>query len=218
MRADKRFGQHFLVSEKVVRAIVGQVTGCASALEVGPGPGVLTGPLCASLGRVCAVEVDETVLPPLREAAPDAEVIVGTANSRSRVKIFSFSGGNFTQSGATIQAFGGNQNGVQVAAFDADGDGILNLAAGSLFGGTVNISVFNGSGTQQGSTFTVGNNVQTFGLGKLDFDQDSDDNLMVGTIPTGTNQITIVDATNGTVTGGFDAFPVLVGGISLDGN
>lgn len=79
MRADKRFGQHFLVSEKVVRAIVGQVTGCASALEVGPGPGVLTGPLCASLGRVCAVEVDETVLPPLREAAPDAEVIVGDA-------------------------------------------------------------------------------------------------------------------------------------------
>ncbi len=79
LRPDKRFGQHFLVSEKIVSAIVGQVSGCRSALEVGPGPGVLTNPLCSVLDNVRVVEVDEAIIPVLREMAPSARVTVGDA-------------------------------------------------------------------------------------------------------------------------------------------
>ena len=67
------------MSEKAVAAIVAQTTGCVSALEVGPGPGVLTEPLCAVMQSVTAVEVDQTIIPVLSEAAPTACVIVADA-------------------------------------------------------------------------------------------------------------------------------------------
>lgn len=73
VRTDKRFGQHFLVSTRVVRSIVGSSTGLKGILEIGPGPGVLTRHLCG-LGKVRAVELDSRVLPVLAEYAPDAEV------------------------------------------------------------------------------------------------------------------------------------------------
>ncbi len=78
LRPDKRLGQHFLVSPSAVGKIVGRVAGCAGVLEIGPGPGVLTGPL-SEHARVTAVEVDRTVLPVLAEVAPQARIVLGDA-------------------------------------------------------------------------------------------------------------------------------------------
>jgi len=42
LKPDKRLGQHWLTSEKVIRQIVDRADGLSGVLEIGPGPGVLT--------------------------------------------------------------------------------------------------------------------------------------------------------------------------------
>lgn len=79
VRPDKRFGQHFLVSDSVVKKIVARVDGCSGVLEIGPGPGVLTAPLLAQGRTVTVVELDSVILPVLREVAPSALIIEGDA-------------------------------------------------------------------------------------------------------------------------------------------
>ena len=75
----KKWGQHFLVSENVVRAILAAVPAdVLGVLEVGPGPGVLTSPL-SSRAQVVAVEVDPIAVSALTESAPSAKVIEGDA-------------------------------------------------------------------------------------------------------------------------------------------
>jgi len=73
LRANKALGQHFLCSSKVVAGIVRRCMGCASVLEIGPGPGVLTVPL-SHLGPLIALEVDPRMVGALRESAPLADV------------------------------------------------------------------------------------------------------------------------------------------------
>ncbi|MCC7433701.1 MAG: ribosomal RNA small subunit methyltransferase A [Methanoregulaceae archaeon] len=73
----KGLGQHFLCSERVVRAIVA-ATGERSVLEIGPGPGILTQALAESQ-TVLALELDERMRVPLTESAPAAEVVFGDA-------------------------------------------------------------------------------------------------------------------------------------------
>lgn len=75
--ADKGLGQHFLISEKVVRAILLRLEGIAGALEVGPGPGVLTSAVCSVVDQVAAVEIDARLQAVLRETAPGAQVTLG---------------------------------------------------------------------------------------------------------------------------------------------
>ena len=74
MRPNKSFGQHFLVSETVIRQIVDSARDSKGVLEVGPGPGVLTGPL-TEFAQVTAVEIDTAILPVLADMAPEAEVV-----------------------------------------------------------------------------------------------------------------------------------------------
>ena len=75
----KRWGQHFLVSERVVSSILASVPPrTQSILEVGPGPGVLTAEL-SSQYKVTAVEIDPIAVSALTESAPRAKVIVGDA-------------------------------------------------------------------------------------------------------------------------------------------
>lgn len=67
----KRFGQHFLVDDNLLRAIVrdaGPLRG-VRVLEVGPGPGLLTRHLVAAGAHVVAVEID-------RRMRPAAEALV----------------------------------------------------------------------------------------------------------------------------------------------
>ena len=75
----KKWGQHFLISTAVVDAILAECQGAASALEVGPGPGVLTRGLTALGISVTAVEVDPVAVSALTESAPDARVVAGDA-------------------------------------------------------------------------------------------------------------------------------------------
>lgn len=71
----KRFGQHFLVSERVVRNILERCDGFPSALEIGPGLGVITAELTRRCERVVAIELDRMAVQVLAETAPLAEVI-----------------------------------------------------------------------------------------------------------------------------------------------
>lgn len=75
IRADKRFGQHFLASAKVVEAILRRAEGSPGILEIGPGIGVLTKPLSELAERTVAIELDERVLPVVADYAPLAEII-----------------------------------------------------------------------------------------------------------------------------------------------
>ncbi len=72
-RAEKGLGQHFLVSQPVVDAIVGAASGLAGILEIGPGPGVLTSRM-SEVAQVIALEVDAGMLPVLAESSPSAEI------------------------------------------------------------------------------------------------------------------------------------------------
>ena len=58
--ARKRFGQHFLVDEAVVRAIVDAIDPRPgqALVEIGPGLGALTGPLVERAGRLTVIELD----------------------------------------------------------------------------------------------------------------------------------------------------------------
>ena len=82
MRVDNGFrpaksrGQNFLVDPNIPEKIVRLAGFCGSdgVLEVGPGIGALTTVLCRAAGHVTAVEIDERLIPVLREA------IGGSAN------------------------------------------------------------------------------------------------------------------------------------------
>lgn len=79
LQPQKRWGQHFLISSRVVDAIVDRLGGYAGLLEVGPGPGVLTCRLAETADKLIAVEVDAIAVSALGETAPRAEVVHGDA-------------------------------------------------------------------------------------------------------------------------------------------
>ena len=70
--ARKRFGQHFLHDQGIIRRIVQTVapqTGEA-VVEIGPGRGAITRPLLAACGKLDAVEIDRDLIALLRHANP----------------------------------------------------------------------------------------------------------------------------------------------------
>ncbi len=73
LRADKGFGQNFLVDAAALRAIVAaaDLTSGDSVLEVGAGLGVLTRALALRGADVLALELDERLLPVLDETLGD---------------------------------------------------------------------------------------------------------------------------------------------------
>ncbi|CAN5571569.1 16S rRNA (adenine(1518)-N(6)/adenine(1519)-N(6))-dimethyltransferaseRsmA [soil metagenome] len=74
LSASKGLGQHFLISSTVVNRIVGSFDDCRGILEIGPGPGVLTGPLSEHADRMIALEIDGRMPALLAESAPKAEI------------------------------------------------------------------------------------------------------------------------------------------------
>lgn len=75
IRADKSFGQHFLVSLPVIEAILAEATGFLGILEIGPGPGVLTAHLSRLAQSLTFVELDVRMQSALLEAAPNAVAV-----------------------------------------------------------------------------------------------------------------------------------------------
>lgn len=69
LRADKNFGQNFLIDGNVLKNIVAaaEVGGADTVLEIGPGLGVLTRALAEEAGHVVSVELDARLLPVLQE-------------------------------------------------------------------------------------------------------------------------------------------------------
>jgi 16S rRNA (adenine1518-N6/adenine1519-N6)-dimethyltransferase len=67
-RAKKRFGQHFLTDQHIIARIVAAIAPKRTdkIVEIGPGPGALTGPLMERLDHLHAVEVDRDLAAALR--------------------------------------------------------------------------------------------------------------------------------------------------------
>ncbi len=59
-KARKSWGQNFLANKEAVAKLIAaaQLTGAETVLEIGPGLGVMTGPLLDSSSKVVAVEID----------------------------------------------------------------------------------------------------------------------------------------------------------------
>ncbi len=82
LRADKNFGQNFLVDGNVLKTVVAaaEVHLGDTVLEIGPGLGVLTQILAEHAGRVVSVELDARLLPVLQEtlrAFDNVEIVHG---------------------------------------------------------------------------------------------------------------------------------------------
>jgi 16S rRNA (adenine1518-N6/adenine1519-N6)-dimethyltransferase len=80
-RAKRRLGQHFLTDPRILARIADAVGAQLSdtVLEIGPGPGGLTGALLERAGRVIAIEKDDGLVEPLRARFPALEVVRGDA-------------------------------------------------------------------------------------------------------------------------------------------
>lgn len=67
-RARKRFGQHFLTDPGVIDAIMRAISPQSNdvVVEIGPGPGAITGPLARRSGHLHAIELDRDLAANLR--------------------------------------------------------------------------------------------------------------------------------------------------------
>jgi 16S rRNA (adenine1518-N6/adenine1519-N6)-dimethyltransferase len=77
--ANKGLGQHFLCSQPVVSKIIDAAAHAVSALEVGPGPGVLSQALTRKFEQVTLVELDDRMESLLKESAPQARFVKADA-------------------------------------------------------------------------------------------------------------------------------------------
>ncbi|QYR21683.1 16S rRNA (adenine(1518)-N(6)/adenine(1519)-N(6))-dimethyltransferase RsmA [Paenibacillus sp. sptzw28] len=69
----KSLGQNFLIDQNILRKIVSaaELDESKGALEIGPGIGALTQQLAQAAGRVTAVEIDDRLIPILRDVLAD---------------------------------------------------------------------------------------------------------------------------------------------------
>lgn len=73
LRADKSFGQNFLIDANVLNSVVtaADITRDDTVLEIGPGLGVLTRELAERAGQVVAIELDKRMIAVLDETLAD---------------------------------------------------------------------------------------------------------------------------------------------------
>jgi len=88
----RRFGQHFLISRRVLDRLLetAALSSQEGVLEIGAGIGTLTVPLAEMAGGVVAVELDQDLLPALRDAVvrfPRVSVVQGDAMSLDLVRL-----------------------------------------------------------------------------------------------------------------------------------
>ena len=71
LQAKKKYGQNFLIDEKVVNDIVAEVAEDSFVIEIGPGLGALTQKLAEKCHQVVAFEIDEDMVKILNENFSD---------------------------------------------------------------------------------------------------------------------------------------------------
>ena len=78
----RRFGQHFLTDQAVIADIVNAIRPQAgdAMVEIGPGLGALTLPLCAVLPHLDVVEIDRDIALRLQREYPPERVTVHTGD------------------------------------------------------------------------------------------------------------------------------------------
>ena len=73
----KKYGQNFLINEaipkKIAEASLPNISGECACLEIGPGIGVMTNELSKLYSKVCAVEIDKSLLPLLDETLSECD-------------------------------------------------------------------------------------------------------------------------------------------------
>lgn len=77
----KRFGQHFLIDQNIVRKTVelAAIQPDDTVLEIGPGRGILTRALCEKATRVIAIEIDRQLAQILTDFCPNLDLRLGDA-------------------------------------------------------------------------------------------------------------------------------------------
>jgi len=200
--------------------IVGKAAGVAAKVAVysGVGPNVQIGTVIKPYGNFTGgVNLASGNL----DGDAADEILIATGSQKGRVETFDFDGVNsFTQVGTTLTPFPSAPSaGLQITALDVDGDGTSEFAVAIKNGGTVKINVFSNTNTLLASfpPPTLGTGIQKLAIGKTDIDQDGSQELVLGLIPSGPNQFLLIDPLTGSVTGGFNAFASLTGGIAVDG-
>ena len=71
LKAKKKYGQNFLIDEKVVNDIVSEVENDSFVIEIGPGLGALTQKLIDKCHKVIAYEIDEDMVKILNDNFSD---------------------------------------------------------------------------------------------------------------------------------------------------
>lgn len=63
LRPSKQYGQNFLLNEEIIEEMIvaGEIDKKSTVVEVGPGFGVLTLPLCKKAGKVIAYEIEKKI-------------------------------------------------------------------------------------------------------------------------------------------------------------
>jgi 16S rRNA (adenine1518-N6/adenine1519-N6)-dimethyltransferase len=84
LKLSKKFGQNFLVDERIVEKIIerGEISSSDLVFEIGPGAGTMTKELCKNAGHVVAVEIDQKLIGPLQKELSifqNLEIIHGDA-------------------------------------------------------------------------------------------------------------------------------------------
>jgi len=92
LRPSKQYGQNFLLNEEVIEKMIeaGEINKKDIVVEVGPGFGVLTLPLCEKTGKVLAYEIEKKIEPYWEERVKEyknLEIIWGNVlNSQKSIK------------------------------------------------------------------------------------------------------------------------------------
>ena len=85
----KKYGQNFLIDDNIVEKIVREagVTKDDFVLEIGPGIGTMTQVLCANAREVAAVEIDDNLIPILKETLAEFDNVTVIHNDILKVDI-----------------------------------------------------------------------------------------------------------------------------------
>lgn len=146
-----------------------------------------------------------------------AEIVVGRGSGAGRIKVYQFVAGNLVQFGSTLIPFTSPPQATQVFTVDTDGSGIKEFGAAYQVGNTVQVRVYDSTGTVIAS-YTAATGVQTFGVGSVDINLDGNDRLLLGiqTAAPGL-QLRILNPLTGTLEDGFNTFVLVLNGISVAG-